>query len=319
MGDRTGSAQERPAGTCLMIVPNSSPRAQLAGAGIPPWSYRYITVSGVDLHVVDHGPVETSGDLARETPALLLVHGAQGNWSHWRANIEALSRSYRVLVPDMPGFGLSGDLPNAGLAELAQAIAGIADALSIKAFTLVGYSFGSLVATTLAGVRPDLVNRLMIVNPPGWLERSPEMTDLQIKAAIRSKEAGLRAGLEFTLREIMLRHHDAIDEACLDASEFAVRNLRMISKDISRSVDLFSLLRDVSAPWWVVFSAEDPYHRYRLDERRSRLADFRGDACTTVVNHARHWVQQDRPDAFNQLVTRFITSDARPASLPDRV
>lgn len=294
-------------------------RRDLAQAGVPPWSSKRVKVGDLELLVVDHGPTQVSRDADDEVPTLLLIHGAQGNWSHWRANVEELSRSYRVVVPDMPGFGMSGDLPNAGLPELAQAVGGVADVLALKRVALIGYSFGSLVATTLAGTRPNLVDRLMIINPPGWRERSPDMRDLQIKAAVRSKEAGLRAGLDFTLKEIMLRHHEVIDTACLDASEFAVRNLRMISKDISRSVDLFALLYAVAAPWWVVFSAEDPYHRYRLDERRLRLAWFKGGPCTTVVSQAAHWVQQDRPDTFNKLVACFVDSDPKRIALAEIV
>jgi pimeloyl-ACP methyl ester carboxylesterase len=292
---------------------------ELAQAGTPPWPSRRVAAGPVDLFVVDHGPARASADANEKAPTLLLIHGAQGNWSHWRANIEALSGSYRVVVPDLPGFGMSGDCPNAGLEELAQAVAGMADALLLKRVVLIGYSFGGLVATMLASMRSDLVERLLIINPPGWRERSPDMKDLQIKAAIRSKEAGLRAGLDFTLREIMLRHHDRIDGACLDASEFAVRNLRMISKDISRSVDLLALLGAVAAPWWVVFSSEDPYHRYRLDERRLRLAQLKGERCTTLVRDAAHWLQQDRPDAFNSFVKEFVESDAQRLALKDIV
>lgn len=294
-------------------------RPELAQAGIPPWSSKRVAVGDMELFAVDHGPTLGCHDANGDVPTLILVHGAQGNWSHWRANVEELSRYYRVVVPDMPGYGMSSDLPNAGLQELAQAVAAMADALALKRVVLVGYSFGSLVATTLAGMRPDLAERLLIINPPGWRERSPDMKELQIKAAIRSKEAGLRAGLEFTLREIMLRHHEMVDSACLDANEFAVRNLRMNSKDISRTVDLFALLNAVAAPWWVVFSSEDPYHRYKLEERRARLAQFNGGPCTTVIKDAAHWVQQDRPDAFNKLLSCFVNADAQRLCLEETV
>jgi pimeloyl-ACP methyl ester carboxylesterase len=223
------------------------------------------------------------------------------------------------VVPDLPGFGKSGALPQPDLEGLAQAVAQLLDALAIERVAVIAYSFGSLVGLTLAMRRPDLVDRLMVINPPGWRERSPEMVDLQIKAAIRSKEAGLRAGIEFTLREIMLQNHALLDEACLDQSEFAVRHLRMISKDISRSVDLIAMLESISAPWHVVFSANDPYHRYKLEERRGKLAAVCGHECTTVIRDARHWVQQDQADVFNALVAAFVVGTTPATSLPSEV
>ena len=280
--------------------------ATLDAAAVPPWPARRVHTGGVELSVVDEGPLRPAA--GRRT--LLLLHGAQGNWSHWRANVDELARGGRVVVPDMPGFGLSEAAPAGDLDALAGTLADLVDRLGLHAVALVGYSFGSLVAVRLVALRPDAIERLLIINPPGWRERSPEMVDLQARAAARSKEAGVRAGVDFTLREIMLRNHAHIDQACLDQTEAAVRRFRMRTKDISRSVDLFELLGEVRIPWHVMFSAEDPYHRYRLQARCARLEAFKGAACTTVVRAARHWVQQDRPETFNQLIAEFASGDA---------
>ena len=57
-------------------------------------------------------------------PALALLHGASGSWTHWLRNIPALAERFTVLVPDMPGFGDSDDLPEPHTAErLADAVA----------------------------------------------------------------------------------------------------------------------------------------------------------------------------------------------------
>jgi len=266
--------------------------------------------------VVDHGPESTEP----EHPAgvLFLIHGAHGNWHHWRANIKSLSRTHRVIVPDMPGFGLSDALPESGLDELAQSLSGVADALSLPSVSLVGYSFGALVATTLAAARPDLVKRLLLINPPGWRERSPQVMAAQVEAAMHNRTYGIRAALAFTLRRIMLRNHSVIDEACLDVSEAAARSLRLVTKDISRSADLIKLLALVAVPWHVIFSEEDPYHCHWLDDRCSRLQALRGQTCTTVVAEAQHWVQQDRPAALNRLIAQFADPGQR-LEMPSKV
>ena len=44
-------------------------------------------------------------------PPLVLLHGGFGGWGHWLRNVGPLSRKYRVLAPDMPGFGDFGDPP----------------------------------------------------------------------------------------------------------------------------------------------------------------------------------------------------------------
>lgn len=288
-------------------------------AALPPWPYKRLRLAGLDLQVIDHGPLHVKQELDAPAPTLCLIHGAHGNWHHWRANIEHLAQTHRVIVPDLPGFGLSDALPQEGLAELAEIMSGVADTLSVTSASWVGYSFGSLVATTLAGMRPALVNRLLLINPPGWRERSPEVMAAQVEAANRNREHGIRAALKFTLSEIMLQNHEKIDEACLDAFEFAVRNLRMVTKDISRTADLISLLKPVSKNWHIIFSVGDPYHRHWINERRSKLETLKGQPCTTIVSNARHWVQQDRPEAVNELLRMFANPANPMTMLPEKI
>src|SRR6266536_391255 len=47
-----------------------------------------------------------------EGPPLVLLHGASGSWAHWIRNVLWLAARFRVLVPDLPGFGDS-DMPPA--------------------------------------------------------------------------------------------------------------------------------------------------------------------------------------------------------------
>src|SRR5215831_4771929 len=48
---------------------------------------------------------------------LLLLHGASGSWTHWIRNILPLAEHFRVLAPDLPGFGDSDALPEPHTAE----------------------------------------------------------------------------------------------------------------------------------------------------------------------------------------------------------
>ena len=44
-------------------------------------------------------------------PILVMLHGGYGSWMHWLNNIYELSKKFRIVVPDMPGFGESELLP----------------------------------------------------------------------------------------------------------------------------------------------------------------------------------------------------------------
>ncbi len=64
-------------------------------------------------------------------PPLVLLHGASGSWTHWIRNVLPLAARFRVLAPDMPGFGDSDAPPEPhtadGLADLV--VAGLDDQL----------------------------------------------------------------------------------------------------------------------------------------------------------------------------------------------
>src|ERR1700722_10585040 len=47
-----------------------------------------------------------------DSPVLVLFHGGAGSWRHWAHNIDVLSQTYRLLVPDLPGLGESAFPPN---------------------------------------------------------------------------------------------------------------------------------------------------------------------------------------------------------------
>jgi pimeloyl-ACP methyl ester carboxylesterase len=84
---------------------------------------------------------------------LVLLHGASGSWTHWIRNIAPLATRFRVLVPDLPGFGDS-DLPSEP--HTADMLAGLVasgfDTVVPPSmeFDLAGFSFGGIIAGLVA-------------------------------------------------------------------------------------------------------------------------------------------------------------------------
>jgi len=100
-----------------------------------------------------------------EGPPLVLLHGASGSWTHWIRNVLPLAARFRVLVPDMPGFGDS-DAPldphtAPGLADL------VASGLDVilpppTELDLAGFSFGGIVAGLMAARLERRVRTLVL-------------------------------------------------------------------------------------------------------------------------------------------------------------
>ena len=107
-----------------------------------------------------------------EAPPVLFIHGSGPGvsaWANWRLAIPALSKSYRVIAPDMVGFGFSDR--RAGVSYtvetwVAQAV-GLLDALGIAKAHVVGNSFGGAIVLAMAIRHPERVRRLVLMGSVG--------------------------------------------------------------------------------------------------------------------------------------------------------
>ncbi len=120
------------------------------------------TVNGVRLHVVEAGP--PGGEL------VVLLHGFPEFWWSWRRQIQAFSDAgYRVLAPDMRGYGQS-DKPRRvksyALHELARDVAELIAAAGRERAVVVGHDWGAMVAWEVAMRHPERVLKLGILNVP---------------------------------------------------------------------------------------------------------------------------------------------------------
>jgi len=98
-------------------------------------------------------------------PVILLVHGMFGDHLDWEPVLELLAVRHRVLAVDLPGFGESEKPDENYCAEFfVAAIAEFLDQVSVRRATLVGNSFGGILALRFALAHPDRVERLILVS-----------------------------------------------------------------------------------------------------------------------------------------------------------
>jgi pimeloyl-ACP methyl ester carboxylesterase len=106
---------------------------------------------------------------AGEGPPLLLVHGWLSNHLVWSDVLPRFSRTFRVVVPDLPGFGESEkptpDRYAYGFDAFAESLADLIAALELGRAAVCGAGLGGAVALTLAAEHPDLVDKLVLVGP----------------------------------------------------------------------------------------------------------------------------------------------------------
>jgi len=116
----------------------------------------FFEVDGHRLHCVSTGAGEP----------VLLLHGYGVSGAYMLPLARVLSRSFRVLVPDLPGCGKSGRAGKVlGVGELAALVGNLLAKLEVVAPTIVANSFGCQIATALAVERPESVGPLVLIGP----------------------------------------------------------------------------------------------------------------------------------------------------------
>lgn len=104
-------------------------------------------------------------------PPLLLIHGFTGAKENWLPVMAALARHYRVIAPDLPGWGDSErrDDTTYGFAEQASHLEAFVAAVApgAEAIDLVGHSMGGGIAALWAGGQPERLRRLVLLDAAG--------------------------------------------------------------------------------------------------------------------------------------------------------
>lgn len=249
-------------------------------------------------------------------PPLVLLHGATGSWTHWLLNVLPLAARFRVIVPDMPGFGDS-DLPHEphtaqGLADIVSACL---DALvpPPRPLDLAGFSFGGIIGGLVAARQGERVRTLVLVGPngmalPGGTDRPlartrPEMTPAEVMATHREN-----------LRILMLADPGKADDLAVHLQMENIRLARIKSGGIPASDTLLRALPAVRARIAGIWGAQDAFALPFLDERRRTLARFQPDLDFRVIERAGHWVAYEAPLQVNAALLEIL--DVRHRSAP---
>lgn len=261
-------------------------------------------------------------------PAVLMLHGggpgASGATNYSR-NIEALSKHFRVLVPDMPGYGKSskGVDRNDPFGDLATSMLGLLGVLGLRQVHIIGNSLGGACGLRMAIERPDAVGRLVLMGP-GGVNTTRGLPTAGLKRLLTYYKGDgpslekitqfIRGDLvydgsqvpESVIRE---RYQSSIDPEVIAAPPLmgpkGIPNFKAL--DFTRDPRLST----VEQPTLVLWGTEDKVNRPSGGESLQK----RMPNCDLYLfSKTGHWVQWERADEFNAVVTAFLQQDQQKLS-----
>ncbi len=272
-------------------------------------------INGQVLYVQEAGP--TNGPIA------ILIHGWSSSSFTWAPVLPELSKRYRCIAIDLPGFGRSpapAEKPTiAGYAELIAQMIIKLNGDQDRAVLVMGHSMGGQIATTLALRYPVLVDKLVLLNP-ALSGRLSTRVNLLMRPHVMAERfrflewllyVAAKTPLDYT--DFLLRPSNFAERAKVSEQAYATiradarrrgqGQVRATCFVAMQKGDLRGQLGRVESPTLVLWGAEDnivPLRDAGVVAEEWPKADLR------LIPNAGHWPQFEQTDATLRHIAHFL-------------
>jgi len=236
---------------------------------------------------------------------LVLIHGLGASSERWEKVIPLFAKHFRVIIPDLIGFGYS-DKPLADytMEFFSSFLENFFTATNIQHPTLIGSSLGGQIAAEYTVVNPQNVEKLILVSPSGVMKKSTPALDAYIMAALYPNEQNAKNAFE--LMENSEKH---IDEKIINGF---VERMKLPNAKLAFMSTLLGLknakvittkLQSMTTPTLIIWGANDPVIPIQhADEFVASIKDCR----FLRMDNCAHTPYVQDPNSFVSLVLEFL-------------
>jgi 3-oxoadipate enol-lactonase len=261
------------------------------------------TSSGIDLYYREHNP--------KASPTVILLHGLGANGESWVYQIPVLkNQGYRILIPDMRGFGMSSyPCRSHTIQDMVTDIIDLMDIVKLEKSNIVGISMGGAISLQLASEYPSRVQRLILVNTFAKLRpRSGKQLIYFASRIALLYTLGLKTQANYVAKRIFpnpnqIHLRQALMAQIVQANPSGYRaTMRALAR-----YDLRSRLSEINHPTLIITGEND---RTVTPDIQKSLADEIPFARQVIIPEAGHGVIGEKPDEFNQELITFLAESA---------
>ncbi|CAG0937741.1 3-oxoadipate enol-lactonase [Thermoflexales bacterium] len=243
-------------------------------------------------------------DIGNGVP-LLLIHGFPLDRTLWRTQIAGLSQIFRVIAPDLRGFGQSSDTDGEAVTmdQYAADLKSLLDSVNVKQAVVGGISMGGYIALAFYAQYPDRVKGLILANT----RAIPDAEEGKQSRLANAQKVG-EAGSSFLVETMAPK---MLGSAAKPEIEIAVRSMmaRQHAPGVMSALrgmavrpDRTTLLRFATVPTLIVSGSEDALIPPADSEAMQALMP---NSRLVIIPDAGHLSNLDKADAFNHVVREF--------------
>jgi pimeloyl-ACP methyl ester carboxylesterase len=243
------------------------------------------------------------GDVGTGFP-LVLVHGFLGTSKMWEPQINFFKNYFRVITPDLPGFGRSNKAKSHNsIQSIANLILDCLEEKKIDKFNLLGHSMGGMIVQEMAKKNGDKISKLICYStgPRGEMPGRFETVD-------QSRENFKKKGLELSAKNIAktwfvlgekAKYFDICIEEGKQTSLETVDNALIAFKNWNG----VNTLKNIKNETLIVWGDQD--RSYNLDQVKTLEKKIQNSKLIIIKNCA-HNAHLEQPDQFNNIIKNFL-------------
>lgn len=257
------------------------------------------------------GSLTNYHDVGEGAP-VLLIHGSGPGvtaWANWRLNMPELAKRFRVIAPDMFGFGYSDSKGRIDDKRVwVDQVASLLDGLGIDKVSIVGNSFGGGITLAFMIAHPDRVERAVLMGPAGL--DFPITPALDLVWGYQPSLEEMRASLKYLAWDHSRLTDDLIQsryEASARPEAHEPYHATFGGPDRQRNIAMLaSREEDVAALQHETLILHGLFDQVIPLDSTVRLASLLPRSDLHVFAECGHWVQIERMASFNRMVTEFF-------------
>jgi len=235
--------------------------------------------------------LEINYEVYGQGPRLLLLHGWGVDLHTFDKVVPALSQNFQLILPDLPGFGLSSRLEKPWKTlDYARTIRSLLSFLEVDEFSVLGHSFGGAVAISLAALSPELIDRLVLVDSAGIREKNTWIRFLEGFSRV------LKAKVPSPYREIFRQVFGSRDYKLL-SGPIRQTFINIIGEDLRKDMS------QINKETLIIWGGQDKITPLKKGRVINGLIK---DSKLVIYNDCDHFPHLEYPKEFVKLVTDFL-------------
>ena len=243
------------------------------------------------------------GDEGKGFP-LVLIHGFLGSSKMWEPQINFFKNNFRVITPDLPGFGKSNKAKSHNsISSMANTILDCLKEKQLTKFNLLGHSMGGMIVQEMTKLAGEKILKLIcygtgpIGNIPGRFETIDQSRK---KLKINGLEVTAnRIAKTWFIDEDKAKYFYLCDEAGKQTSIEATDNGLIAMKNWSG----INNLKNIKNETLIIWGDQDRAYNYSQVET---LKNNISNSSLKIINGCSHNVHLEKPDEFNNCVSDFL-------------